>query len=106
MIGMKGAAGVAVTYGLVELFLRARSVLILIGLAFFIAAGLDPVVVWLTRHGLRRWMAVTLVVFALFAFVGGFIAAAIPPHVPMTRHSETAYSPHCRASVASAQPSQ
>lgn len=40
MIGMKGAAGVAVTYGLVELFLKARSVLILIGLAFFIAAGL------------------------------------------------------------------
>jgi predicted PurR-regulated permease PerM len=79
MIGMKGAAGVAVTYGLVELFLRARSVLILIGLAFFIAAGLDPVVVWLARHGLRRWAAVTIVVFALLALIGGFIAAAIPP---------------------------
>ena len=79
MIGMKGAAGVAVTYGLVELFLRARGVLVLIGLAFFIAAGLDPVVVWLARHGLRRWAAVTIVVFALLAFVGGFIAAAIPP---------------------------
>ena len=79
MIGMKGAAGVAVTYGLVELFLRARGVLVLIGLAFFIAAGLDPVVVWLARHGLRRWAAVVIVVFALLAFVGGFIAAAIPP---------------------------
>jgi predicted PurR-regulated permease PerM len=79
MIGMKGAAGVAVTYGLVELFLRARSVLVLIGLAFFIAAGLDPVVVWLTRHHVRRWAAVLIVIFALFAFIGGFIAAAIPP---------------------------
>ena len=79
MIGMKGAAGVAVTYGLVELFLQARGVLVLIGLAFFIAAGLDPVVVWLTRHGLRRWAAVIIVVLALLAFVGGFIAAAIPP---------------------------
>ena len=79
MIGMKGAAGVAVTYGLVELFLRARSVLVLIGLAFFIAAGLDPVVVWFTRHGLRRWAAVTIVVLALLALVGGFITAAIPP---------------------------
>ena len=51
---------------------------------FFIAAGLDPVVVWLTRHGLRRWAAVTVVVFALFAFVGGFVAAAIPPVVAQT----------------------
>ena len=81
MIGMTGAAGVAVTYGLVELFIRARSVLILIGLAFFIAAGLDPVVAWLTGHGLRRWAAVSVVVFALLALVGGFIAAAIPPVV-------------------------
>ena len=79
MVGMMGALGVAVTIGLVELFLRASSVLILIGLAFFIAAGLDPVVVWLNRHGVRRWAAVLIVILALFAFVGGFIAAAIPP---------------------------
>jgi predicted PurR-regulated permease PerM len=84
MIGMNGAAGVAVTYAVVELLLKAHSVLILIGLAFFIAAGLDPVVVWLTRHGLRRWAAVGIVVFALFAFVGGFVAAAIPPVVAQT----------------------
>jgi hypothetical protein len=38
-IGMSAAAGVAVTYGVVELIIRARSVLILIGLALFIAAG-------------------------------------------------------------------
>ena len=79
MIGMTGALGVAVTIGLVELFLKATSVLILIGLAFFIAAGLDPVVVWLNRHGIRRWAAVVIVILALFAFVGGFVAAAIPP---------------------------
>jgi predicted PurR-regulated permease PerM len=79
MVGMMGALGVAVTIGLVELFLKATSVLILIGLAFFIAAGLDPVVVWLNRHGVRRWAAVLIVILALFAFVGGFVAAAIPP---------------------------
>ena len=79
MVGMMGAAGVAVTIALVELFLRATSVLILIGLAFFIAAGLDPVVVWLNRHGVRRWAAALIVILALFAFVGGFVAAAIPP---------------------------
>jgi predicted PurR-regulated permease PerM len=79
MVGMTGALGVAVTIGLVELFLKATSVLILIGLAFFIAAGLDPVVVWLNRHGIRRAPAVLIVILGLFAFVGAFVAAAIPP---------------------------
>ena len=54
-IGMMAAAGVAVTYGAVELVIRARSVLVLIGLALFIAIGLDPVVAWLTRRRMPRW---------------------------------------------------
>jgi predicted PurR-regulated permease PerM len=83
-IGVTATAGVAVTYGLIELFIRARSVLILIGLAFFIAAGLDPVVAWLTRRGLPRWAAVTAVVFALIALFGAFIAAAVPPLAAQT----------------------
>ena len=41
-IGMSAAAGVAVTYGVVELIIKALSVLILIGVALFLAAGLDP----------------------------------------------------------------
>jgi len=84
LIGMKATAGVLTVVALAELLLKARSVLILIGLAFFIAAGLDPVVVWLTRHGLRRWMAVIIVLLALLALVGGFIAAAIPPVASQT----------------------
>jgi predicted PurR-regulated permease PerM len=84
MVGMRATAGVITVIALVELLLKARSVLILIGLAFFVAAGLDPVVTWLTRHGLRRWMAVTVVLLALLALVGGFIAAAIPPVASQT----------------------
>lgn len=83
-IGMSAAAGVAVTYGVVELVIRARSVLILIGLALFIAAGLDPVVSRLTRRGLPRWAAVLVVVLALLAVAGGFIAAAVPPLASQT----------------------
>jgi predicted PurR-regulated permease PerM len=78
-VGMSAAAGVAVTYGLVELLIRARSVLILIGLALFIAAGLDPAVSWLTRHRLPRWAAVVAVLLAVAGVVGAFVAAAIPP---------------------------
>lgn len=83
-IGMSATAGVAVTYGMIELIIRARSILILIGLALFIAAGLDPVVSWLTRHGLPRWAAVLAVILGVIAVAAGFIAAAIPPLVTQT----------------------
>jgi predicted PurR-regulated permease PerM len=81
---MAAAAGVAVTFGLVELTIRARSVLVLIGLALFIAAGLDPAVGWLTRHGVRRWAAVLLTLLAVTAAVAAFLAAAIPPLAAQT----------------------
>jgi len=79
MIGMTGAFGVAVAYGLIELIIRARSVLILIGLAMFIAVGLDPIVGWLVRHRMPRWAAVLTVVACGFAIAAAFLAAAIPP---------------------------
>ena len=79
MIGLMAAFGVAVAYGLIELVLKSRSVLILIFLAFFIAAGLDPLVGWLVRHRVPRWAAVVIVIVGVLAVVGGFLAAAIPP---------------------------
>src|SRR5580698_10604148 len=75
MVGMAGALGVAVSYGLVELLIRARSVLIIIGLALFIAAGLDPVVGWLVRHRMPRWAAVLTVVGCVTAVAAAFLAA-------------------------------
>jgi len=78
-IGMSAAAGVAITFGLFELVIRARAVLILIGLALFIAAGLDPAVTWLTRHRMPRWAAVLTILLAAAGVLAAFLAAAIPP---------------------------
>jgi predicted PurR-regulated permease PerM len=78
-IGMTAAAGVAVTFGLIELIIKARSLLILIGLALFIAASLDPVVSWLCRHRMPRWAAVLTVTAGVAAVGAGFLVAAIPP---------------------------
>jgi predicted PurR-regulated permease PerM len=83
-IGMSGAFGVAVTFGLVELFLRSKGVLIVVGLALFIAVGLDPVVSWLTRRGWPRWAAVVVVLLAVAAVIGLFLFAAIPPLASQT----------------------
>lgn len=78
-IGMTAAAGVAVTYAAAELVLRARGILILIGLALFIAAGLDRAVAWLVRRGWPRPVAVAAVLLLCVGAVAGFIGAAIPP---------------------------
>ncbi|MDG3010893.1 AI-2E family transporter [Rhodococcus sp. D2-41] len=81
MIGLTGAAGVAVTVGVVELVLGARSALVLIALALVLATGLEPVVGWLVRRGLPRWAAVAVVIVVVLLLVAGFLAAVITPLV-------------------------
>src|SRR5262252_5326959 len=84
-IGMTAAAGVAVTYGAAELVIRARSVLVLIGLALFIAIGLDPVVAWLTRHRVPRWAAVMVILLAGMGIAAAFVLAALPPLIAQAK---------------------
>ena len=79
LIGLSAAAGVAVAAGLVELVLTARQMLLLIGVALFIALGLEPLVSWLVRRRVPRSLAVLGVLVTLLAIVAGFITAAVPP---------------------------
>ena len=67
--------------GLIAMIITAREVLVLLGLALFLAIGLEPAVSLLTRRKFPRWAAVTTVLVAGLAVVGGFLAAAIPPLV-------------------------
>lgn len=78
-IGLMGALGVLTAIVLFRILANIGSVLELIGLALFLAVGLDPAVVWLTRRRLPRWAAVIVVVLVALAFVGGFVLAAIGP---------------------------
>ena len=79
LVGMSAAAGVAVMAGTVEMIITVRDVLVLIGLALFLAIGLEPAVSVLARHRFPRWTAVVTVLMATLALVAGFLAAAIPP---------------------------
>jgi predicted PurR-regulated permease PerM len=85
-VGLTGAIGVAVAYGLFQVVAVTRSVLILILLSLVMAIGLNPAVEWLTRRRMPRWAAVTTVLFVAFAIVAGFLAAAVPPLVSQTSH--------------------
>jgi predicted PurR-regulated permease PerM len=78
LIGMAAAAGVAATYGLIQLIVGAQEILILLGLALFLAIGLEPAVSWLVGRRFPRWLAVTTVFVVALAALGGFLTAEIP----------------------------
>jgi predicted PurR-regulated permease PerM len=85
-VGLVGALGVAVAFALCYVVVTAGQVLVLIGLAFFIAVGLDPAVLWLYRHGLPRWAAVIIVLVAALGLFIGFLIAAVPVLVTQASH--------------------
>lgn len=84
-IGLTAAAGVAVTYAVVRGLVLASSMLLLIGVAFFVSLGLEPAVSWLVNRKLPRWAAVTAVLVVALAVIGGSVAAAVPPLVEQAR---------------------
>jgi hypothetical protein len=53
-VGMTAAAGVAVTYGVVRVLESMSSTLVMIGVAFFLALGLEPAASWFVNHKLPR----------------------------------------------------
>jgi predicted PurR-regulated permease PerM len=77
-VGFTGALGVACAVALAYTVVAAGQLLVLLGLAFFIAVGLDPVVLWMYRRGTPRWAAVAAVVALVIVVVGGFLVLAVP----------------------------
>ena len=73
------AIALALAYVLVRAIADVASVLVLIALAAVFAVGLDPIVVWLMRRGMRRVVAVTVVAVGFLVLVGGLFAAILPP---------------------------
>src|SRR6266545_2129173 len=58
-----------------------RSILVLVFIALFLAVSLEPAVYWLTKRGVRRSFAVTIVIAVLVALFGVFIWSIVPPLV-------------------------
>jgi len=79
VVAFVATLGVATAAALVEAVLIARQVLVLILVAAFLAVGLDPAVRWLVDRGIKRAIAVLIIVVAALGFFGGFIAAVAPP---------------------------
>jgi predicted PurR-regulated permease PerM len=78
-IGLTGGLGVAVAYVIARGIGDITSVLIIIGLALFIAIGLNPVLAFLVRRGLSRGLAVAIVTLGFVLVIAGFVLVAVPP---------------------------
>ncbi|WP_244929304.1 AI-2E family transporter [Nocardioides sp. W7] len=77
-VGLVGGIGFALAWWLFGLFEQIGSTLVLIIVAFFIAAGLNPVVLFLERRGLARSVAVMAVIVAFLGALALFVVAIVP----------------------------
>lgn len=76
--GFVGGLGALTAFWIFQAILGIGSVLMLVVVSFFLAAGLNPAVSFLERRGLRRPFAVSIVLAVAFAAVGLFLVAIVP----------------------------
>ncbi len=76
--GFLAALGVLVALGLWNAAGQARSVLILLLVSMFIAVGLNPLVEWFMRRGLKRGLSVGVVFLLMILAVAGVAVAIVP----------------------------
>ncbi|GAA3255245.1 AI-2E family transporter [Dactylosporangium siamense] len=84
LIGLFGGIGLLLAYSLYLAVDQVRSILVLIFIAMFLAIGLNPAVVRLTRWGVPRVLAVATVGLGAMLLLCGGLLALIPPLVTQT----------------------
>lgn len=77
-MGLLGGLGLFVAYWLASRFLEIGSVLILVVVAMFLAAGLNPIVEFFISHGLKRAWALLVVIAGVLVAITLFILAIVP----------------------------
>ena len=77
--GFMVTAGALVAFTVLQAFASASAVFILIIVSLFLAAGLNPAVLFFQNRGLNRTSSVSAVMGLVLLFVAIFIAIAVPP---------------------------
>ena len=77
-LGFFAAAGALLAYWLGGLILSISPILVLVVVAAFLAAGLNPVVEWLGGRGLARSWSVLVVILLVLAAIALFLVALVP----------------------------
>jgi predicted PurR-regulated permease PerM len=76
-IGLVGGLGVLLSLLIGGMITQLSTVLIYIGVALFLALGLDPLVSWLEKK-MKRWLAIVIVFAVVIVVFGGLLFAVIP----------------------------
>jgi predicted PurR-regulated permease PerM len=76
-IGLVGGLGVLVSIAIGGAIGELSTVLIYVGVALFLALGLDPLVSWLEQK-LPRWLAILVVFIGVIAVFAGLLVTVIP----------------------------
>ncbi len=79
--GFFGGVGVLLAYVSYLILDTLRDTLVLIAIATLLSIGLDPLVSFFTRRGMRRGTGVAIVFIGLLAIIAAAIYAIIPPIV-------------------------
>jgi predicted PurR-regulated permease PerM len=82
-IGLVGGLGVLVALLIGNVIGQLSTVLIYVGVALFLALGLDPLVSWLERK-LPRWLAILVVFAAVIGVFTGLLFTVIPVVIDQT----------------------
>ncbi len=77
-IGFFGAVGALLAVWIGQQIVAVGSVLVLVLVALFLAAGLNPAVEFFMRRGLKRSFAVVVVIVVVLAALGLFVVAIVP----------------------------
>jgi len=77
--GFMVTAGALIAFTLLQALASASAVFILIIISLFLAAGLNPAVLFFQNRGLKRGASVSAVMGLVLLFVAAFIAIAAPP---------------------------
>ncbi|MCU1406739.1 MAG: putative PurR-regulated permease PerM [Glaciihabitans sp.] len=77
-LGLLGGLGVLVAVAIGAAVASLATILTYIGAALFLALGFDPLVTWLQNKGMKRAIAILIVVVGILGVVTGLVFALVP----------------------------
>lgn len=83
-VGLLGGLGVLLAIGVGSAITQLATILTYVGAAIFLALGLDPLISGLQKRGLRRWLAIVIVLIVVVGVLVGVVFAVVPVIVTQT----------------------
>ena len=77
-VGLIGTLGVGLGILILMSVVSLATILTYVGAALFLALGIEPLILFLERHGFKRWLALLTTLVVLLGAIAGLIWAIVP----------------------------